>query len=353
MMPRRDSLGRRAFTLVEIMLALGLLSLLMIAVVNLLDTSLEIWDRTESQRDLVEVGSSAVDLLARDLSSIEPGPRGDLLSEWTMWDTDRDNVAGLSCVRLRMVRRPSLAELHRLGAPEDADLVEVCWALLPDRSAPEKEARSVGVLYRGERWVGDDASLSFFDDGFFNAAGKAPAGTLNLVTGGVLWAQFSFATQTSIVNDGWSFGDELEDCSTSWDAWNRARPDLELCALNAAASGMPEAKDLPLMPRRIRIELEIERPVELKRRTRLAHAAETELPSIRVEDPDRLPEPGAMILVEEEWMEILSISGQNVSVKRGQRGTRKTNHDPGVVIHHGWRISRAIPIPLYREDWNL
>ena len=310
--------ARRAdggFTLVELLLALGLMAVLMVALVNLIDTSLEIWGRTESERELVEVGSAVVELMERDLAALEPGPRGDLVAELEAWDLDGDQVPLGVLPRLRLVKRASAEELRRMGAPPDRDLVEVVWAVLPNKEAAAGAGRSIGLLYRGERPHGKGERLSFFDEGFIDAAGRTPAGAMEFVGGGVLWLGFGFATQTSIVHDGWTFGDQLQDCSTSWDAWSKGRPDLGKSSWNEPGAGMPPVKDAPLLPRRIRIELEIERPDELVRRTRLAQALETKGSQMAVEDGGRLPEPGSMILVDEEWMEVLSVAGDRVAVR--------------------------------------
>ena len=62
---------RAGFTMIEVLLALGLLSILIVALVRLLDTSLTILDRTEVARDLQEMSSSVLDLVAEDVYALE------------------------------------------------------------------------------------------------------------------------------------------------------------------------------------------------------------------------------------------------------------------------------------------
>jgi len=357
-MIRRSS--SRGFTLVELLLALSLLSILMIALVNLIDTSLRIWGRTEAQRDLVEVSSAVADLMARDLAAIEPGPRGDLLCDWWTYDVDGDQTPGVPFARLRLVKRPSRAELARNFPGADGDLVEVVWALLPNpamtgpRTGPAADVPvDVGMLVRGERLVGDDDSLSFFDERFFSASGKPPGGATQLVTGGLLWLELDFASQTSVVNDGWTVGERIQDAATSWDAWARGRPDEDRSLFNAPAAGMPSPGETPLLPRRIQIRMEIERGDELKRRARLAAPVETESTELPIDDDMRAPDAGTMILVEEEWMEVLSVNGARLNVRRGARGTAARQHGAGVIVHHGWPMMREVIVPLYKDDWDL
>src|SRR5262245_39583123 len=146
------------------------------------------------------------------------------------------------------------------------------------------------------------------------------------VTGGVLWFNLWFATQTTVLHDGWEIGQELADATASWDAWDKGRPEPETSAFNLKAAGMPKAKDVPLLPRRVRIELELERPRDLRYRTRLVHAVNVQDATLVVRDGRKLPAPGAMILVDEEWMSVLVVSGERVTVERGRRGTKATTH---------------------------
>ncbi|HED65711.1 MAG TPA: hypothetical protein ENJ09_09175 [Planctomycetes bacterium] len=371
MRPRRTQ--RSAFTLVELLLALGLLSILTLALVQLLDTSLGIWRRAETGRDLAEIGGAALDLIARDLRTLEGGPRGDLVADWKRFDLDRDGNASLALPRLRLVRQADAADLLRAGAQEAVDasqadslesgggalevdphakgVLQVVWMLVPSRSSAPDE-RALSELVRGERRL-EDEGLDFFDPGFFATGGKPPAGSVELVTGGVLWLEFLFAAKTSVIEDGWNVGTGLADCSQSWDAWGRERPDTEETFLNQGAAGMQSAPDHAALPRRVRIVLEIERPRDLRARTRIESALDAEINELAVGDERRLPGPGGFVLIDEEWMEILSTGRGYAIVKRARRGTRATLHDAGALIHHGERLVREVPIATAREDWKL
>jgi len=347
----------RGFTLIEVVLALGLLSILFLALVRLLDTSLSIWGRTEASRELFEIGGAVMDLVDEDLVGLETAKRGDFVGDWAAFDIDSNQIAGLYWPRLRFVKQASAAQLARLqdrttADPHRRDLVEVCWALLPPRGASDDQ-RALGILWRGERRVADQDSLSFFDERFFGEGGRPVPGALEEVTGGILWFEILYAAQTTSLSKGWNVGVQIPDAATSWDAWNRDRPDAELTDWNARHLGMPRAKDVPLMPRRVRVSMELERPSELKRRTRLTRLFTNEETTMVVGDGSRLPEPGSMLLVDEEWMLLRSVNGSRASVQRGRRGTRPTAHKPGTMVHHGSRVVREIPIAGLREDWDL
>lgn len=348
---------RAGFTLIELLLALALLSILVIALVRLLDTSLTIWDRTEVQRDVTEMGLSVLELLADDVASIEGGPRGDVLGEWVAFDTDGNQTRETLMPRLRLVRQASAAELMRIDPkagldPREVGLIEVCWALLPT-TEKDPDHRGVGVLWRGERRIGDEETLSYFDEKFFDAKGHPAPGSLNQVTGGVLYFSLLYAGQTTVLRDGWKTGGDLGGCAASWDAWDRGRPDPEITYWNQPFPGMPDVRDRPVLPRRVRVLIELERPAEVRRRTRTDQVLDAEATQVRVLDERRLPDEGSMLRFGAEWVELVDKRGPVITVRRGRRGSRATEKETGLLVHHGAQLLHEIPVAAYREDWNL
>jgi prepilin-type N-terminal cleavage/methylation domain-containing protein len=357
---------RAGFTMVELLLAVGLFSILMLALLRLVDASMTIWDRTDQTRELSEMGGAVLDLLAEDVQALEAGARGALGADGRLYDLDRDGIDGAPGQRLRLVRQVGAAALQRLApsaaTPEtfERGMVEVAWAWLPASGASAAgdaagggAERANGTLWRGERLKPDPETLSFFAEGFFAPSGKAVPGALIELTGGVLWFDVWFASQTSILHAGWELGNELPDCAASWDAWGKQRPDTEVSVLNRPAAGMPQAKDVPLLPRRVKVELELERESDLRFRTRLALPANDEASQLEVRDGRKVPGKGRMILVGDEWMEVLGVNGNAVSVGRGRRGTRAAEHPADALVHHGFRMVREIPVDVTREDWDL
>lgn len=347
---------RRGLTLIELVLATGLLTVVVLAVFTLLDGSLALWRRSETRRSLSEQGAALLELLERDLRGLEPGARGDLLVDWVRFDTDGDGVGDQAWPRLRLVRQASVAELAARAqageAPLGPALIEVCWAVTPAGSEPDERAE--GVLWRGERKLDEAGGISYFDPAFFGRDRRPRAGALEEVGGGLLWMGPLLATQTSIVHSEWKLGPELADAATSWDAWSRARPDALEHAWNEPGAGMPKAGERPALPRRLRVELELERPIDRRQRTRTTSFLAANDLSFQVDDAGRLPSgPDAHLKIGGEWMRVTSISGRRVSVQRAQRGTEARAHAPGALVHHGARFVREIPVELFREDWKL
>jgi hypothetical protein len=299
--------------------------------------------------------------MGEDLRGLEPGTRGDLVLEWVRFDTDGDNLRETLWPRLRLVRQASAAEVQRArraapapgAAPPAPGNLEVVWMVAP-ASLTQADARAEGVVWRGERVADDPAGKSFFAPDFFGASNRPPAGATDEVSGGLLWMQVLCAGQTSIVNDGWRIGSTLDAAATSWDARGAGRPDADEHPWNQAHPGFPAWRSRAILPRRVRIELEFERPADRARRTRLLGPIDNQEAVLVVDDPRRLPdEPGAHVRIGAEWMRVRSIDGARVGVQRAQRGSAAAPHEAGALVHWGLGLAREVVVATYREDWNL
>lgn len=368
--------------MIELLLSLGLFSMLLVGLLQLLDTTTDIWKRVEHRRERTEVSGAFASRLEHDLSTLEAGFEGDFLADWTLVDVDGNGVSGLALPRLRFVRRASPREVVRLRAtqaedevagieeetkakpskgdeePElprlraDRGLVEVAWILLP---ASEKQFD--GRLMRAERFLDDPERISLFDERLFGVAGRPPSGMFEEVSSDVLWMGMLFATQTTstlLSSDGsrrWQAGVDFKDGGVSWDAWTRGRTDAELCDFNLPAAGMGTAAGAPILPRRVRIAFEVQSESDKLRRTTLQDTIEHDAKIFIVMDDRRLPEVGGHMLIDEEWIELLGKVGARVTVKRGVRGTVATPHKAGALLQYGWRTEVELPVAAAREDW--
>ena len=356
--PARPARRSAGLTLVELVVAAGLMTILIVALLTLVDDFLGLWQRSELRRRTAEEASGVVGLLSGDLVSLERGPRGDLLAEWVFFDTDGDGVAESKWPRVRLVRHASPRELALLQAgreqPERGEgLLEVVWAVLPARAGvPDADRRAEGVLWRGERIYGSEEGLSVFDPRFLSSTGHPAAGSVEEVSNGVLWLGLEFATQTTLLYDGWRLGSGLEHAVASWDAWKRGRANAERHVWNEFGASLPDPALRPLLPRRVRLEVELEQERDLKRRTRLVRPAEPADSTLAVEDGRRLPRArGAFVRVGAEWMQVTAVSGDSVTVRRGVRGTAAALHERGALVHYGGTLVREVPLSTGQEDW--
>jgi hypothetical protein len=352
---------RRGLTLIELVLALGLASLLVLALVKLIDTSMTLWRKTEERRSQNEMSSAVTELLASDLAAVEGGPRGDLLVEWAPFDVDGDGIATLPCLRLRLVRAASAGEIAQLQVASDAPmlgqgLLEVCWALLP-ASTSGARLEWDGVLWRGVRLHGPGPGISLLDPRFFASSGRPAPGVLEEVTGGVLWFEALCASAGTDLSNGWESGAARAQALASWDARGAARPDAERFEANEPGAEMsallsPLGTQRAQLPRRVRLVFEVETARGKLRRVSTTADVGLKEGALRVDDASKLPPDGSFLLLGEEWLELLGTSGNEARVRRGQRGTRAAEHKAGAWLRHGERSQREVVIPAQREEWR-
>jgi prepilin-type N-terminal cleavage/methylation domain-containing protein len=362
--------ARAGLTMIELLCALLILAGLMVLVFQLIDRTLGVWRRSETRSSLLGQAACVADLFAHDLRGLENGARGDLVLEWARFDTDGDGVPESKWPRLRLVRQASSAEVARLseelqresGGPATPDaqtrvlrastgLVETIWLVAP-ASLVDPDARAEGILWRGERLVDDASSKSFFAPDFLGSSGRPPAGATEELTTGLLWMQVLCAAQTSIVHERWQLGNEPADAAAAWDAWGKDRPDASALAWNQKHPGIVVARGRPALPRRVRLELEFERESDRTRRTRLVDVVDQADSRIALDDGSRLPEPGAFVLIDAEWLELSAVDGDAAAVKRGARGTTPRTHARGALVHWGAPLARELVVTTCREDWN-
>jgi hypothetical protein len=376
---QRASIARRGLTLVELVLALGLLALLVVALTQLVDSTFQIWRRAESVREDLTARSALFTQLVDDLDGLTAAEGGDLWCDWGTYDHDADGIATRQWPRLRLVRRARAEELVRLGLREStgtagggrlsggaAPLLEVLWMVVPETYPELIEARAAaevsgsaapgfpgdGVLLRGERLV-EGGGASLLDPDFLSASGRPPAGALEEVAEGVLWLEFLFAAQTTVLRDGWNPGVELPDAARAWDARGE-RLDPTITAWNQGHRGHPERRpDELLFPRRLRVALEIESEESRRARAKSTAVLESDSGLLQVDRPERLPAEGTWILMGEEWLRLLSSGSREVRVERGARGSVAARHPIGTPLLFGERHVREVVVPLHREDWDL
>lgn len=394
---------RRGLTLVELIAAAGLASVVMLALVRLVDSASALWTKGEQRRAVLEQATATAELIARDLRALHAGARGDLVVDWFPHDVERDGKVERLWPRLRFVRTASPADLARLRARAIAEaarvargardedplgalsveeldalargaevddpsalppvdlqgigLMEVAWVIVP--RATKGEARYEGLLLRGERMLVPNSAPRLLAQDFLDKNGRPAPDLVEEVTGGVLWCDVRLATQTTALDatkpdGGWRIGRELTDAATSWDAYGAARPNPDLHVWNEPAPGMPPPRAEPALPRRVRIELEVERPRDTARRTRVAVDAEPDDVSIAVENGDGLAEVvGRHVLVDGEWLLVKSVTGDSFIAERARRGSSRRRLPGGAMVHFGEPLVVEVPVALHRDDWAL
>ena len=405
---RRSTTSRIAgVTLVELILATGLAALVVAATVSIVNSALNLWTRGERVRQAREAGTAVLALIGTDLRQLHGGEEGDLLVDWEMFDLERDGTIERLWPRLRFLRDASAREIARierrrlayearverdrkraklgdsarevqealseadirgaagvtreeaalglLGAQDVAGtgLVEILYAIVPEASRGAE--RYSGVLYRAERVHAPDSRPVLLASDAFDRRGTPDLTLAREVARGVLWMRPLLATQTTRLGEGaWKGDHGLAAPATSWDAWRLARPDVEITDWNLPGAGMPRAGVRPLLPRRVRIELEIQRPQDRARAPRLLDTVDEASTTFEVTSGATIARKiGGHVLIEGEWMRVSHVNGDRITVRRGTRGTGRRTLSAGAAVLFGESIILDVPIALHEDDWRL
>ena len=382
---------RRGMTLVEILLAALLASFVMVAVVRFVDVSLSLWSSSEDSRTRHGRAHVILERLAMDLETTHPGQLGDFLAEWVPYDLGGDSAAERVLPRLRWVRRPGALDWRRLtlealteeqrreylemgfgiGSPaagEDASedqatgesgagdpappadwqhrpgLAEVFWILVP---TDNRDSESAGSLFRMEQKLvtGPSRQGVIESDGPSGGASETEPREA-LLSDGVLWLGLTLRGEDTVSG---TIGSGPGQSRAAWDALGRGRPDGETVEANRTAVQVPGLGDQPVLPRQIRLQLEIESAEERERRPRLLDALDREQTTFELTRGDDLPASEDLHLrVGAEWMRVVNRDGDNVTVERGQRGTLASLHAQDTRVHFGLPVVRTVLLPTAR-----
>lgn len=405
--------SRAGVTLAELLLATGLAAIIMVSLVTVTDNAVRLWTRGEASRDAREVSTAVLGLMGDDLRQLHPTSEGDLVMDWEPFDIERDGtnerlwprirfVRDAGASELALIRRRELADLARAARRTAADagdrraqtapealteeellaaagttrtelalgeggerdieasaLIEVLYAVVPE--GREGNERYTGLLLRQERVHTAGGPRVLTGDDAFDSAGYPVAVEPREVARGVLWMRPLFATQTTTIdpglsdeNGGWRVTEGLRTAATSWDAWGRRRPDIELTDWNEPAPGMPSVGRRPALPRRVRLELETQAKGDRDRSAKLLETIDVAQSSFPVTSGARLQRAiGRHVLVGGEWMILRSVTGDTVTVRRGVRGTTARSIPEGTSVLFGATSVIEFEIPVHDDDWRL
>lgn len=386
---RRRPPGRRAFTLIEILVATGILVTLGTALLVILRGGLEVWRRTEARRESYDQAQAILLQLREDLTAaVAP---------------HRTPVRGLGEVEARLLCEPPPTKLFLVRAPKGesehpitghagstiaADAVidmrddleearearlratggalEVAWVLEPD-----------GVLYRGYRApIGPPRSL-FDVDGYelarpvgagrpepAPASGEPPPALLRPFATGVAHLELLFWTQYT---NTWSTespplrGAGPNEASGPLPYWDSTRALLQPTELRprefttfVAGASSSDARD-DVLPAKVKVILVLEEGLAARTTTFLLAPFDERADALRVQEPERLPPEGGFVRVGREWIRYERVSGDVVEVApggRGARGTAAVAHDLDELVVVGRTFVTIFELPGYREDWQ-
>ncbi|MEZ6005020.1 MAG: prepilin-type N-terminal cleavage/methylation domain-containing protein [Planctomycetota bacterium] len=369
----RSSQG--GMTLIELLVASMLGALVMAALVRFVGFTLNTWSGSEIQRSRSGSIQATLDRVAGDLTRVHPGALGDFLLEWVPFNLDEDPGVDRCLPRLRFGTRPSAEHWERLvksgwtdaereqfleagfgvgspgyetqqDLPQVRDilrpgLAEVLWVLLPEtRSGGE----AAGVLYRMEQRRPEPPAAALCELSLGAEGDFLETLPLEPVAHDVLWWDVVLL-ESGVPLDA-AIGSEAGQARRAWDGLGAHRVNREVAPMNLDIADLGARHSRPRLPERVRLELEIETAADRDTRPRLAVALDREAGELEVTRGERLPEPGAFLRIDGEWLQLQSVDGDRAAVLRGQRGTLAALHERGARVHFGAHGERLVRIDV-------
>jgi|GEM_PF-7123668 hypothetical protein len=360
---------RAGFTVLELLVAMGLLAALGAFVMQLVANSFEMYRKGDSRGDLYTNAQHIIERIEEDLVAVHPGPDGRLLLE-------ADAFTGVGGgFLLRMVRSIPHGEaehgvLRKSGTstnlagrysgvdpgitargeiPPASGLMEVAWALLPDSL---DESTGFMTLWRGV------SAPAFAEGGFFDVAADETRDAawvrahMQPVATDILGCWLLALAQSSVDWDEELVLDGKGDATRSFPNWDSTRGILSQRLFPLARAGSITVPEDDIYPRAVRVVIQVarrDRP-EAWLRTRLAETDDVagftttrQLPADT--DADQCVKIGS------EWVQLGARSSSDASVRRGVRRSKASYAGPGTAVHVGRVFRSTLAIPARRSFW--
>ncbi|MSR74902.1 MAG: type II secretion system protein [Planctomycetes bacterium] len=362
--------NRAGFTVLELLVAMGLLAALGAFVMQLVGSSFDMYRRGDKRGDLYANAQHILEVLEADLVAVHPGPDGRFLLE-----AEALKGAGGGFL-LRIVRSiPHGESEHPVlrkagtrtggtarfdgsdpgpGVREDiappSGLMEVAWALLPD--AIDEAHPGILTLYRGVSapafaagGLFDPAQEGNRDEAWVRAQLK-PVATDILGLWLLCMGQNSASWEEQLVIEGRG---TAQTALLHWDSTRGIMPPSVFPLARAGSLTVPEDD---IYPRAVRLVLQVarrDRPDAWLRSTMREDQQVAALSTTR-DLPDE-DEPDQCIKLGTEWMELGSRSSGDVAVRRAVRRSRAGSLGPGTAVYSGRTFRKTVAIPGRRSFW--
>jgi Prokaryotic N-terminal methylation motif len=407
--------ARGGFSLIELLVAMGIFIALGTSLVLILRGGMQTWRKSEARRETFEAAQGVMRQLQEDMGSMVapydtpiPGMPVDVRF---LCDDDPDtgfqrlflvrSIKGESQSTITGLAGSAIGAQGVLDYRGDLDearyddlratggLMEVAWILDDD-----------GTLYRGVRspigeWGGQSPSLFSAQDpyelaplpkdmsrpGLFNEDPGASSDTtlpalLRPYATEVIYLEYRFWSQSTTtwrtVDDQgreipcwrWPEPDELSGPLIFWDSTRALlrlpdQDDPERFQLFRARTSLDDPRD-DIFPLKVRVTIVFRERVAAGSTTFLTRAVDAGDDTLHVQDPGVLDpegtgEPG-YLLIGKEWIRFQSVgSDGTVEVARGGRGARQTfaaDHTGEDPVERGRTFSTVLTVPCWREDWS-
>jgi len=345
-MPRRPR-AEAGFTLMELLVSIGIFVLLGVLVVGLLRGGVQVWDRGEARRDTYERASILFDTIRADITcatihrEIEaPGiyPNftcaPDTLGRPRLWFT-RVGIAPPPVATGTTTGKPG--ETVMFAAPDLTRRNEIFYVFDTD-PVP-------GKLYRGQFAFNNDFGT------------KLPAKTFDdtdwvrdqcsLLGDGILYLGFRFWSQAT---QAWDPAQGQTGPEPRWDSTRFMDKLFDLRRQNLKQNDLLD----DILPHRVEITLTLERAgASQTAASRLKDGIDRGSTSIPADILPVFPEGPGYAKIDNEWIRYSKRSGSGLTgVTRGERGTLPASHAKGAALRWGDTFTTVAPVPAWKDDPN-
>lgn len=374
---------KRGFTLIELMVAIGILLVLGVMLIGFLRGALSMTRTGTARGAQFETAQTTMRMIEEDLSQVvtlpahPDGPADDpafivgedpfgrqFVAFTRAWGEEHGTLAGYDAGRASTDQRNNLGlpayEDDFTGSNPRGTLrpttgnIEVVYLMEPVagstrlfravRSPPDVNR---GLITKVSIWAGDHAEAAGDDPGPMASMMSDDPNSPYTIAGASgapvsLWSQFEL-----VADDVVAFGLECWDdaLTTTWLS-RSGGPVNRWSISNQVANGR-----LPL-PRAVRLTLIIAASEPLRAETAVTGTLGASDTSVYVEDPDGFPDvgsPSAYLRVGSELVAYGSRSGRTFSsCIRGSLGTRAQSHQNGEMVLAGEAFQKVIQLPVTR-----
>jgi prepilin-type N-terminal cleavage/methylation domain-containing protein len=350
--------GRRCgFTLVEVLVALGLFTLLGFGATAFLVMGLRTWRGAEARRDAAERAELVFAFLRDDLQCLytdggKAAGRAVLLSDY--------DKSGRQRLFLTRTVPPPAADPRIAGAGStmtgrDAidgvnDLANLQRGLLRGPG----DLQSVAYVFLGDEKLGRVAATP--EKEYKDLLGDWSTRGGQLLAEGVMLLELNFWSDRTTA---WRAGAQAFEPSYFWDstmglAKEDAKPeDARERRVFGRTGSLEDGRD-DIFPRLIEVRLVLGKPptaaTPLTAQDIATH--ETAIAVLNAEDLPR-EEGEYFVKLEREWISYTQcIGGALVGVARGRRGTQAADHEEGTYVREGVPFNMVVRPPCAHEPWR-
>jgi hypothetical protein len=339
-------------TLVELLVAFMVFSLLITALVTLTNVSLDGWSRGEQRKDIYDRALILLDTITNDLrnayseNEVFFDGQQELQPAAFLCDFDANRQQRLRFVRTGTPRmgRVTLGSDAAVKYPAAAygDLWETAYVMDTD---PEKKS----VLWKAVRPFDRRAGATLLRTTGYD---RQLPDLFRPLEKGVLHIGFRFWTQYTTT---WDDKAQIRQVGPSSRAvsgpevrWDSTR--MREKAFHFHKKEYDRENPDFVYPEIVQVTVVLESTVSAAEGLRLAEECNAAAASLRLNGTQGLPDAPALVKVGAEWIEY---GGKTLTeltnLTRGQRGTPKMSHLSGTPVRFGETFSTEVRIPAFRE----